>query len=548
MKAKLVSFKVLRIVLLLAVCSLALDTKPLARTTLAQPSDSYSYEFIVDEDGFTTVNITYTTDSASGSSWVFVPRFSEWTNRTLRGAVTEWYLCDTEELTDISYYFYQALCFSFESEDSEFMLNVHFDLSTGAMVIEPNGIFYSPQIGFEKGKFKAKVMLPDGSSVKRGEALAFGRLGSYRPTSVDSNSNYVLFDNVPESENFVRIEVGFETLDDTAEVVAHENGVFTFETVPRYDEYAREIMVLFNRTYEDLVDLFNVTLESAEARFFLPDFDSLLAVGGYVPFFSERMGDIHINIMFSRYPKGYLEVIALHELVHHFLWKAGISPEALLWFHEGMTQYVSIEIAAALGYEGAPMMKQEIEDGILGLKSVVGEDFGFLEGWSPSSQPPDMGSYYVAAYYVVSRLAEPLGGFEYYARFFEAINGETVDSSAAVGYYLSLAAEGSVVTTLNRWGFGIPDLYIFSPELRSVEEVLDEVDPVFQPYRFLAQVLYRQALLNANEESLTKMQLYLAAAVLVAKLAPVLTLITVSGVLFGAVLLALRDRGVFSSY
>jgi len=546
MKVKPVSSEVLRIVILFAVSSLALNLDALMSITFAQPLDSFSYEFAVDEDGFTIVNITYQTDRDSGSSWILVPKFSEWVYGATRGEITEWNLRDTEELIDEPHYFYEAFVFSYRSDGSEFQVNVNFNLSIAAMIIEPEGIFYSPQIGFEKGRLKAEVTFPEGFSVKRGEALALGSRGSYRPSSAGSDS--VLFDNIPETENMMRIQVGFRTVNETAESVTLENGIFAFETVMRYEEYARRIMALFNETYGDLVDLFNVTLDSAEARFFLPDFNSLFEVGGYVPFVAERMGDIHINFVFTRYVEGYVEVIALHELVHHFLWKAGISPQTLLWFHEGMAQYVSIEITSRLGYEGSDMMKQELERNVLGLKSVVGKDFGFLKGWSPSRQPADMGSYYVASYYVVSQIAEPRGGLEYYARFFKTINGETVDGNAAIGYYLSVAAEESVVTALNSWGFGIPDLYIFSPSLRSVEEVLGKVDPVCQPYKFLAELLYRQAFLNAREENAARMQLYLVAAVLVAKLAPVLTLITVSGVLFGAILLALREKGVFSSY
>jgi len=33
----------------------------------------FDYQFIVDEDGFTKVKITYVSDAKSGSSWVFVP-------------------------------------------------------------------------------------------------------------------------------------------------------------------------------------------------------------------------------------------------------------------------------------------------------------------------------------------------------------------------------------------------------------------------------------------------------------------------------------------
>ena len=516
----------------------------------AQSSDSFSYEFAVDEDGFTVVNINYTADRSSGSSWVLVPRFSEWTNRTVRGEVTEWYLRDTDELTGEPHYFYEALSFSFRTDQSQFEMDLQFNLSVAAMIIEPDGIFYSPQIGFEQGRFKAKVILPDGFDIKKGEAVAYDSVTGRAVVSgnVGADSNQVVFDNVPEGANLMRIEVGFKTLDETPESLTLESGVFAFETVSRYEEYARGILALFNETYEDLVGLFNVTLESAEAQFFLPDFNSLFAVGGYVPFVAERMGDIHINLVFTRYVEGYIEVIALHELVHHFLWKAGISPGDLLWFHEGMAQYVSIETANKLGYEGSSMMKEELEQNVLRLKSGIGEDFGFLTKWSPSRQPPDMGSYYIAAYCAVTQLAENRGGLDYYIRFFREINGETVDTNAAIGYYLSLAADESVVTSLNSWGFGIPDLYLFSPSLQGVEEVLDRVDPVFQPYKFLAEVLYRQAFLNAREDNLEEMQIYLAATVLVARLAPVLTLITVSGILFGAVLLALRDKGVFSSY
>ncbi|MDH5689697.1 MAG: hypothetical protein OEZ48_17750, partial [Candidatus Bathyarchaeota archaeon] len=166
MKVKPVSSKVLRIVLLFAVSSLALNLNALMSITFAQPLDSFSYEFTVDEDGFTIVNITYHTDRDSGSSWILVPKFSEWIQSAVRGEITEWNLRDTEELIDEPHYFYEAFCFSYRSDGSEFQVNVNFNLSIAAMVIEPEGIFYSPQIGFEKGRLKAEVTFPEGFSVK----------------------------------------------------------------------------------------------------------------------------------------------------------------------------------------------------------------------------------------------------------------------------------------------------------------------------------------------------------------------------------------------
>ncbi|MCW4020537.1 MAG: hypothetical protein NWF14_04830 [Candidatus Bathyarchaeota archaeon] len=550
MDLKHISSKASRIAfLLLAVSSLTLNSEPLVSVVSAQSSGSFSYEFIVDEDGFTLVNIVYRSGIADRSSWVLVPKFSGWTNQTAKGEVTAWSLNDTESLTGVQYYFYEALVFSFTPDGSEFEMNIQFNLSTAAMIIEPNGIFYSPQIGFEQGNnLEATVIFPEGFTVKTNEAFAFGSSGSYLPNSSGSSSGRVLFDSIPATENLMRIEIGFRTLNQTAELREFKNGVFTFEAIPRYEEYAHKILDLYNETYNSLVALFNVTLDGAQIRFFLPDFNSLLSVGGYVPFSSDRMGDIHVNIVFTRYVEGYIEVIALHELVHHFLWKAGISPGSLLWFHEGMTQYVSMDAANKIGYEGAEMMKQELEDGIVELKQMIGENFGYLRLWSPSSQPQNTGSYYIAAYYVVSRLAEPRGGLEYYARFFKAINGETVESNAALGYYLSLVANESVVETLNGWGLEIIDLYEYSPLLEEARNILNDVDPVFQPYKFLAEWLYRQAFLNARADSISTMHLYLTAAILVARFAPLLMLITVSAVLFGAILWVLKKEGVFSNY
>jgi hypothetical protein len=545
-----VSFKVSKtLFLLILISSIDLNNGLLMGVTDTQPTGLFSYEFVVDEEGFTLVNIIYRSDEEHGSSWVFVPKFSEWINHAVSGEVVEWSLRDTQNLTGNQYYFYEALYFSFKSDGSEFEMNIQFNFSAAAMIIEPEGIFYSPQIGFEKGnRMEAKVIFPHGFEINADEAIAFGSSGSYGPSPSESNSKYVFFDDVPEGDNLIRIEVGFKTFNPTAELLKLESGIFTFETVTRYAEYADEILNLFNKTYGNLVGLFNVTLENAEVKFFLPDFDSLFSEAAFVPFTAGRLGDIHINIVLTRYVRGYIEAVALHELVHHFLWGAGIFPNDLLWFHEGMAEYVGIEIANKFGYEGSVMMKQGLEEGIHQLMQTIGENLGYLKTPQYPGRPEDVGAYYIGAYYVVSRLAEPRGGLEYYGRFFRLMNGETVDSNAVLGYYLSLAANESVVKTMNGWGFGILDLYVFSSSLGDVEEVLDQVNPIFQPYKFFAELLYQQALSYARGDDVERVHLYLVAAVLVSRLAPLLTLVTFSGILFGVILWALKRKGVFLRY
>jgi hypothetical protein len=546
MRFKYLSRDAYKLILVIIVSSvLILDYGSTMRLASAAPTGSFNYEFIVNSEGSTTVKIVYTTEETSGSSWILVPKFSDWANNTIKGTVINWFLNDSENVAEGSFYFYEVLFFSFTSDSAGFEMQFQYNMTTAAIIIEPDGIFYSPQIGFEKGNsLEATVDFPSGFKVN--DALAFGNLSSYNPSS--TSSTHVVFDDIPETENLLRIEIGFSTANKGPELLEITDGIFTFETVSRYAEYARSILNLYNRTYNDLVDLFNVTLEESNVRFFIPDFESLLSLGGYVPFTSNSMGDININIVFTRYVEGYIEVIALHELVHQFLWEAGISPMALLWFHEGMAQYVSIDIANKIGYEGSGMMINEMETAISQLKMAVGGDFGFLQQWSMTSQPQDIGSYYAAAYYVVRSLAENHSGLSYYARFFRLMNSETITSNSELSYYLSLTSEESVAESLNSWGFNVPDLYLYSPLLGNVKRVLSEVNPLYQPYKYIAELLYEQALSNAKQDSVSEMNFFLTATIFVAKLAPLLTLMTVSGILFIIILLALKNKGVFWNY
>ena len=49
---------------------------------------------------------------------------------------------------------------------------------------------------------------------------------------------------------------------------------------------------------------------------------------------------------------------------------------------------------------------KELEYGVSQLD--IGSNLGFLQQWTPSSQPVDLGTLYVASYYVVTELARPV--------------------------------------------------------------------------------------------------------------------------------------------
>ncbi len=65
--------------------------------------------------------------------------------------------------------------------------------------------------------------------------------------------------------------------------------------------------------------------------------------------------------------------------------------------------------------------------------------------------------------------------------------------------------------------------------------------------KFLAELLYQKGLTYAGTGgSATAMQEYFYSALTIAKFAPILTLLTWSGIVFILVLLILRRKGVFS--
>jgi len=523
-----VSGVTLRLLILTLVISLTFGSSAFGTAVPASTSDSYRYEFVVDNNGTTNVLVNYES-TGEGSSWVFVPRFSKCSNVTLAGRILQYNLVDTKDAVGVDYYFYQVFNFSYTSVGS-FRMKIEFNMSVGAFIIEPRGMFFSPQIGFKEGSNgEANVSLPSDYEIDRNKALAIGQW-NYRPKKVDRN--YALFD-LPE--NLLRLQIEFSTSLTEPDLVKLQQGNFTFDAVKRYESYANETLNFYNAVYSGLVDLFNVTLQNINTKFFIPDFYTFLSIGGYVPFTSEEIGDIHLNIFFERTVKGVLEVIALHELIHQFLWKTGLSPDEFLWFHEGMAQYVSIEVVDGLGYEGAATERERLEEAASQLIMSRGERFYFLQNWSPEYTPTNIGVYYAASYYVVSRLAEKYDGLEYYARFFKTIRETRIKNIDDLTYHLSLAANETVAPMLTKWGFDVADLYISPALIEEATKGIEGLNPMFQPYKFLAETFYEQGLISLEKGNARMGNQYLKIAIFLAEWAPLLTLITWAVILIAIV-------------
>jgi len=537
------------IFLLLLIVVVSLTSSFSTFEVTASPSSSYYYRFTVNEEGATTTVINFQSTSSSDSSWVIVPKDWKGTPNVISGTITQPRFVDTKDVVGASQYFYEAYQFNYKSSSTNgiFNMTIQFSMDTGALIIDQRGIFFSPLIGFDYPSSSGTAEVFFDSSLTVNSENAIGIWERYQPTYESGTiqptppigAHRVFF---RLREKLHRLQIEFTTnLSTEYTTLQSVNKVFSFNAVKRYATYASSILNLYDRIYNNFTRLFNVTLTPpVGVQFFLPNFDEFLSVGGFTPFSEAGAGKININIFFIRAVNGTIEVIAAHELIHHFLIESKLSPNDFLWFHEGMAQYVSVTLVDSLGYEGAEQEKDRLEQGASQLIQLPsGENFGSLEpiplqDWSPSYSPPNVGNYYVASYYVVSRIAQDYGGFDYYKDFFELIHGVEVDNMDILTLYLSRAANASVALTLQDWGFSVIDLYT-SPEIREkiveTQRAIAATSPVFQPYKSLAEFLYRQALLSFrrgdNEGGKNLLQL----AITIADLAPLLTFLTIAAML-----------------
>jgi hypothetical protein len=499
----------------------------------ASPAASFTYTFNVNADGATDVEISFSSSDASGSYWVVVPKSSSW-NYTY-APLSASFQHSTAPTTDVGLeelFFYQVFMFQYTSSSS-FSLTVQFDFDDGALIVDDRGIFFSPQIGYQKvGQTSgtAEVLFDSHMTVNRNNAVGIGS----RTFSPSETSSRRVFFNLPASEDLIRLQIEFSTTTPLqSTTVNSESRIFSFDTPNKYVDYATNILNVYDEVYSNFTGLFHVTLTPPiGVQFFLPSFEELLTLGGFTPFSSLGAGTININVFFIRAVNGTIEVIAVHELVHHFLIEAGVSPSLFLWFHEGMAQYVSVAAVEQLGYEGATEEKTTLEQNAQQLINYLsGEHFSFLQDWSPYSSPQDVDNYYVAAYYVTSRLGEYYGGFEFYSEFFNLIRGVDVSSIDILTLYLSRAANASVALTLQAWGFDVADLFSSSDvsgKITEAQKAISAVNPFFQPYKFISEQLYQQALDSFKHGDTQGGMNLLDLAILIANLSAALTLLTVA--------------------
>jgi hypothetical protein len=428
----------------IAVCLFLTSSVP----ALAQaPAETYAYNMTFDHDGFTTVEILYNSGLAgSGASWVAVPgNFTETAVTAVKGTVTS--------MTRVPYRvggrahaFYDNLTFSYVSGDEPFSMRLRFNMTQGAMIVEPNGFFFSPQIGVPSyAKVGARLILPDGVE----------ELNEVQPspTLVDNvGSRLELFFN-PGSESRIAVTFTVSWPKQTSHI---RDGMIDAEVPSRYSDLGRQMIALYGEAVPLMNDLFNNTVNGISISFFTPLTLPELSIGGYTPVepSSLQTGVIYLNLFYFRALPGTMETIAIHELTHRYEARAGIAPD-LLWVHEGLANYVAVQMGKPLGYDVA-----STDEDLEAAASELNGDYGIIQDWRPGGTITSLFHYYAASYHVFKALGDQYGGLSLYSKFFRGLHElkDGLRSTNVAVYQLSLAAGADLFSQFTEWKFELVDL------------------------------------------------------------------------------------------
>lgn len=449
---------------------------------------SFRYSFDVDEEGCTNVTIVFT-DTESGSSWLLVPKSEidelhiyTWSGEVL-SVEYEDFIEGGEENP-----FYYVMRFSYKADDI-FNMTLTYPMPYGALVMEPNAIFISPRVTHENtGYTRTITRLPVTATTSEDRVTSFS--GIISDVSVEKSKQGVLVEASISSDDRVVVEYDVPP-DGGEEVLQVEN--FVFEVPSRYVDYAVKVLDTLNESYPLFRDIFGVDLEHVEVRFFVPSIEDLRAgLEGYVPFEGEQLGAIHLNLLYIRGVEGFLEVIALHELTHHFLWAIGVPP-AHLWIHEGAAEYMSLTVGRMLGFEKAVDMH---EQSLVELAGSLQGNIGFVQEWTPFYTPPQgLRLCYSASYYVFKYFGDRYGGLEFLKKLFHHLSGVEWSNDTAVFEAFGLAA-GDVDGVLNmfrEWGFTFRDKLALTSLVLRAKSDAEAMPTWLEPYKAISSLTAKLA-------------------------------------------------------
>jgi hypothetical protein len=330
--------------------------------------------------------------------------------------------------------FYDNLTFSYTSSDEPFSMRLRFNMTRGAMIVEPNGFFYSPQIGVSSSaSVRAVLTFPDGVE----------SLDEIQPTPLRVDTYFskpeVVFSLPSESRIAVTFTVSW------ARQTSHiREGKVEADVPSRYLDLGTRMVELYKKAIPLMDALFNGTVDRISMKFFTPSTLPQLSIGGYTPIdpSSFQTGSIYLNLFYFRAQSGTMETIAIHELTHQYEAHVGVSPE-LLWVQEGLANYVAIQMGKPLDYDITPTAT-DLETTARDLSG----NYGMIQYWRPGGTAGSLFQYYAASYEVFKTLADKYGGLSLYSSFFRELPGlkDGLKSTNVAVYELGLSARTNLAS------------------------------------------------------------------------------------------------------
>jgi hypothetical protein len=452
---------------------------------VARADKDFRYVFEVDDEGITKVTV-YFWDDGNGSSWLYVPKDQRW---LLNVTVYEGRLLNVTYKNVINdgreNPFYVAMELYYEGSPT-FNASIRYYVKHGALIIEPKATFISPRIVHGGAKTNVIAYLPSYSITSEDNVSSIS--GLIRNVEVARRGGAVVVGAVVGPDDRLMIEY---TVPRVAEITNITLGRAVFKTSSRYIEFAFEVLSALNKTYAVYKDVFGCDVQNICVEFFVPTRKDLdLGVEGYVPLVGRELGPIHLNLLYIRGVEGFMNVIAMHELAHHFLWRIGV-PLSKLWIHEGVAEYLSLTLGREMGYRDAVEMH---ESSLIADLEKLDDRLGFIQKWTPSSVPPqELGPYYAASYRVIKTLCERYGGLDYLKRLFEAFKRldyfDWYDEKRVIEAFGKAAGSIDEVVRLFRgWGFEIEEPSQFVPSIPQVRKYISGLSDWLEPYKRMAEV------------------------------------------------------------
>ncbi|MEM1624212.1 MAG: hypothetical protein QXZ45_04445 [Candidatus Nezhaarchaeales archaeon] len=506
-------------------------------SSIVHAEKNFKYVFVVDDEGRTNVTVLFY-DHEDGSSWLLVPK-------------------DQKELMDVTVYegelinvtyeslieggrknpFYVIMKFDYKASGA-INISIGYSMRYGALIIEPNAIFISPRITHEGGQSLVMVRLPGRVKVLENGISTLS--GYVRNVSVTKDNDYLTISAIIGPDDRLIVEY---TIPERSELNNITLGGFIFKVHPRYLDFALEVLEALNRARTIYEEVFKSETGNIYAEFFVPSRrDIALGLMGYVPIVGKNLGSIHLNILYIRSVKGFMSVVAMHELTHHFLSSINVPPSKL-WIHEGVSQYMSLVVGYQLGYHEAIEMYEGILEGSL---KKLNNYLGFVQKWSPYSESTeDIGLYYAASYRIVKTLCDRYGGLDYLKKLFSVFKQlspiDWYDDAKVIEAFGVAASDVSEVIRLFReWGFEIKESSFIIPSISQIKESVSRMPPWLEPYKNLAKTMINVAELLQQHDLLYTAVIVVRVSQLIHELSSSFMLVSIAIVAIAVVVLLRR--------